>query len=467
MVETISEIIKRISPYYSKKEGESEAEHELDYDSPAEGLEPIYFFITDLLSDFGFNVEKLVDNFTSSPGSGHFGELGQRASLMQQYGSKMLADINTVLRSILNLVYDLKDFKLRLQHYEGVKSKDKSEKEAAILSLKQIWMDKVDISKGNSSIKAMALSQAGFQSLIDAFLIIKDVKDVDKIDLNERIKRILRPRIQEFNTWLIQSEKELKKRYELERNYLKSQVNSLKLYSRWAKPYLKAAQQLSQKDLGRNADMVKAFNTIILELTLLGKKKVDLKSAAMAGDLPEKFLEDSFLKKLKRDYYICIFVDFYFRGIPQKISQRGDYSMGGKTKITFRTYALNGDEIKKLDEEISKADIVDALELVEGATTESLDKIKEEIDMFLEEQDKEEKKKSSDEDINPFWALFGVYDKKQDSKNLEPIKKDEPVKEDTWIESNIIRPFLVNNAKESVFNLFNTYKKAHGMVSYI
>ena len=41
-------------------------------------------------------------------------------------------------------------------------------------------MDKVDIAKGNSSIKAMALGQAGFQTLMDAFLFVKDEKDVDK-----------------------------------------------------------------------------------------------------------------------------------------------------------------------------------------------------------------------------------------------------------------------------------------------
>ena len=39
----------------------------------------------------------------------------------------------------------------------------------------------VDINKGNSSIKAMALGQAGFQTLIDAFLASKDEKDVNKL----------------------------------------------------------------------------------------------------------------------------------------------------------------------------------------------------------------------------------------------------------------------------------------------
>lgn len=178
-------------------------------------------------------------------------------------------------------------------------------KEAALLSIKQIWMDKVDINKGNSSLKAMGLGQAGFVTLIDAFLLAKDEKDADKIDLNDRVKRILKQRIQEFNLWVKHSEIELRKRYEMERSYLKSQVNSLKIYSRWAKPYLRAAQQLEQREQGRNPDFVKTFDTIILELTLLAKSKIDPPIE---------------LKSLKgRKYYRCVLVDFYFREFQEKL----------------------------------------------------------------------------------------------------------------------------------------------------
>ena len=472
MVESIHEIIQRISEHYKKK-GKPEAEHVIGYDSSSEGLEPIYFFITDLMNDFGLKTEKLIDNFTSSPGSGHFGELGQRATIMQQQGTKILADINVVLRSVLNLIYDLKDFKTRLQQYGGLKSKDRLIHEAAVLSLKQIWMDKVDMQKGNSSIKSMALGQAGFVTLIDAFLSISDEKDADKLDLNERVKRILKPRIQEFNIWLAQSENELKKRYELEKNYLRSQVNSLKLYSRWAKPYLKSAQQLEQKEAGRSVDLVKTFNTILLELTLFGKSKLDIKSSAFAGDLPQEFAKDNFLKKQKRNYNICILVDFYFRGIPQRVSQQqAHYSFGGKTTVTFRAYVLNDDEIEKLNLEISKSDLEDVFGLIEGATTDSLGRLQEEIDSFLNEKDEEAEKEKKSSEVNPFLALIGVYEKKpkksDEKKEDTDIKiKEKPIKKESWIEAELIRPLAVKKADEKVFNLFNTYKKAHGMVSYI
>ena len=126
-------------------------QHTIVYDSSSETLEPIYFFILDLMNDMRLSPEKITDNFTSSPGSGHFSELGQRATVMQSQATKILGDINNVVRSMLNLIYDLKEFKIRLETYIDLKSKNKDKAEAARLSLKRIWMDRVDINKGNSA----------------------------------------------------------------------------------------------------------------------------------------------------------------------------------------------------------------------------------------------------------------------------------------------------------------------------
>ncbi|MDO8622803.1 MAG: hypothetical protein Q7R52_01015 [archaeon] len=452
MVETktISQIIESVSPYYKKKK-EPEAQHTLVYDSSSETIEPLYFYIIDLMNEQDLAPQKLVDNFSSAVGGSHFSEVGMKASRMQEEAMKIMGSVNTVLRSILNIVYDLRDFRMRLKHYDDSKSSKKEEKEAALLALKQIWMDKVDfIARGNSSIKAMALGQAGYQTLIDAFLISKDAEDVDKLDLNDRVKRILKPRVQEFNIWLSESEKELRKRYDIQRSYLKSQVASLKLYSRWVKPYLKAAQNLEMKDFGRDPGIVNAFNTMILELVLLGKNKLDVKKSALSGDFPLDFQK----LKTKRDYYSCILVEFRFRAIPRQ----GVFV--GKSDITFKAYSLNSDELKKFEKELELSDVSDMLKLVEGATTESLDLIKEDIDFFLNEKpEKEEKKESS----NPFLALFGFYEKK--GKDETGAAKEEKLKEDDWVEKNYFRKLTAAKAKETCFLLFDVYKKAHGMPS--
>lgn len=489
MVATLQQIIGKINPWLYAENGEELlkkyktpenipaeevkamplTEHTLTYDSSSETLEPIYFFILDLMNDFGLDPQKYVDTFTSSPGSGHFSELGQKATAMQQQGTKVLADINTVLRSILNLIYDLREFKIRLQYYDDLNSKDKSTKESAILSLKQIWMDRVDIQKGNSSIKAMALGQAGFQTLIDAFLIVKETEDVENLDLNERIKRILKPRILEFNTWVSNSGAELRKRYEIEKTYLRSQVNSLKLYSRWAKPYLRAAAKLEMKETGREPALVKTFNTILLDLTLMGTSKLKVRDLALEGKLPREFERI----KARRDYLSCVIVEFKFRGIPQRISQQSHYVFGGKSDITFSGYALNSDEIDKLNEEDEKSDISDVLSLIEGATTESLENLKDDINYFLEDETEEKSKsskpKKSGDMSNPFMALIGGYNEnssKEPEKKPSAEKKTIIVRPDDWVEKTHLRPFASEAAKETTFKLFDIYKKAHSMPSY-
>lgn len=465
----VKDVILKASPYYKSREKKAEqglishvpdAEHKIIYDSSTETLEPIYFYIVDLMGDLfagSQNVQKLVDNFVSSPGSGHFAELGQRATVMQQQGTKLLADANTVLRSVLNLIYDLKEFKIRLQSYDDLHAKEKDKRDAARLSLKQLWMDKVDMQKGNSSIKGMALSQAGFQTLLDAFLVAKDEKDVDKIDLNDRVKRILKPRVQEFNIWVKQSEKELRKRYELEKTYLKSQVNSLKLYSRWAKPYLNAAQQLQMSEGGKSPALVKAFNTIMLELSIFGKSEVE----------PPK---ESVKTKPKRKYYKCTLVDFRFRGIPQRVAQQSHYAFGGRAEVVFRGYALNEDELKKLEQELDKSDMDDMFALISGTTEESLEQLHEEIEYFLGEESREEETKKPTDTSNPFKALIGGYNKKEkkndkDNKNKEE-NKIEKVKPDDWVEKTFIRPNAIKQTKQVTFDIFNIYKKAHSMPNF-
>ncbi len=435
----------------------AEIEHKLVYESYAqtETLEPIYYFVLDLMNDFRLNPEKLIDNFSPTPGSTQFVELGERAIRMQQQASQSLGALNAVLKSILNLIYGLKDFNLRMRSYEQLKSPDKKISNGAKLALKQIWMDKVDVSKGNSSIKGLAISQGGaFSTIIDAFLISDTVQDVLKLDLNDIVKRILVPRIQEFNQWLEESEKVLKTRYEIERNYLKSQVNNLKLYSRWTKPYLLAAQQL-EASMSKNAALVKTFNRTILELTLFGKSPVKA----------EDVLPPALKNKSVRDYNTCVLVDFTFNAAP---IQGGRFM--GRVEVSFKGYALNDDEVAKFKQEFEKSDTLDALKLIEGITDESLNKIQQEIDFFLNEKTPEEKakeEKEASEESNPFLALFGFYNKKPEKKKEEGKKKEiTDIRPDNWMEKEYLRPAAEESTKEITFKLFDLYKKAHGMPSY-
>lgn len=471
-INDVSKIIAAINPSYASNPGEVKEElkkkfwdavdkaepkpahqNRLVYDSSSQTLEPIYFWILDFMNDMFSDVEKLVDNFTSSPGSGHFSELMGKATRMQEQAGKILGNVNTVVKSIINIIYDLKEFEIRINHYKQAKSKDKEKAGAGLLSLKQIWMDNVDIKRGRGSINQLA-QQLNFVTLRDAFMAAKSEEDVEKMDLNDRVRRILKARVSEFFEWRERSEKELIKRYEIEKTYLKSQVNSLKLYTRWAKPYLKAATKLEQSEnLSDRAGNVTAFNTILLELAIFGKNSVDVEQAIVDKDLPEAFKKR--VKKFRK-YYSCVLVDFFFRGIPQKAGQH--YAFGGRTEVNFRSYALNEEEWKMLKQKIKESEMNDALRLVQGVTDESLEQLREDIDKYLEEEEEEEENKG---DVNPFSALLGLNNKKEKKEEDEEIEK---IKKDRY-EEKMLRELAEKAAEDSCYTVYDIYKKAHGMAS--
>lgn len=436
------------------------AEFKLNYDAFAETLEPVYFWLLDFMqgkggSGMGMEVEKLVDNFAASPGGGYFADIGIRATRMQEQGMKILATINTVMRSILNLIYDLKEFEIRLKHYDALKSKDKKEKEAGLLALKQIWMDRVDIRRGTGSIN-MLTAQLDFVTLRDAFMKAQSPEDVDKMDLNERVKRILKPRLAEFFEWVKRSERELRNRYELQKTYLKSQVNAIKLYTRWVKPYLRAAEELRMMETGlRRPELVNAFNTIILELTLFGRSKIDINTIRKA--ISKKEFPQSFWNvRLRQNYYACLFIDLLFRGLPRIIS-RGEgshYVHSGRVSLVLKAYALNDDELNLLRKEIEKQEIYEGLRLIERLTSETLEPIYEDLVRYMAEEKKDEKEKIKEKKSFFEW-LFGG----------EKTKKEEKIRKETFVEKQIRKMIAEPTAIGIAWKVYDTFKKAHGMPS--
>jgi len=450
--------------------------HELVYDAPAEGLEPIYFWLLDTIPNlYSKETYKLVDNFVSSPGSGHFSEMQGKATQMQQEVSRTMGNVNTVIKSVLNLVYDLKEFKLRLKPYEDYEKADSGSQEKFnwLLSLKQIWLDNVDIRKGRGSINALASGELDFVTLRDAFMALESIEQIKKkadekgaLDLNERVRRILQQRAQEFFDWIKESHNSLKQRFEIEKSYLRSQVSMLKLYSRWVKPYLKAAQKLEQ-NASSSAALVTAFNTVIFELALIASAEYKPGDDVDAEVLPAIFKK---LNPKPRDYFPILILEFEFRSIPQKVSQRGDWAFGGRAKITFTSYALNNQELEALKKEVEEDDVESVFKLIQGATDDSLIQIQDDLNEILksdEEKEKEkkekEKKQVSSDNTNPFSALFSGFSfKKKEPEEWTPKK---PIKPDNEYEK-VIRSQAAIIARERCFVLFDILKKSKGMPSH-
>ena len=440
----------------------------ITFDSQQAQLEPIYYWLLDFVQDMGWDMEKLVDNFMASPGSGQFSEMSMKATKMQEEGMKILGGLNQVVKSVLNLVYDLKEFELRLAHYDDAKSEDREKKEAGLLSLKQIWLDNVDLKRGRGSIHNMA-AELGYTTIREVFMMANSIEDLKRMNkdeegglINDQVLRILIPRLSEFLKWVDYSSKELRKRFSIEKNYLKSQVETIKLYSAWMKPYLKAAKDLNQKGFDKDAALVNAFSTSMFELQIFGKKTVGV---------PEKFGN----YKLKRDYNQCIVVGLKYRGhVSQRVTQKGDYgfAMGGRIDMTFDAYALNGEELSLVRKKLDKEDVDESMTFSMDIAGDALKEMKEDLDYFLKsdkekaEEAKTEAKKKGGGDINPFAALFGMFKKSEGSKKGEKkeIGDVKDIKLDNYVEK-VVRAETAEAAGASLYLVFDVYKKAHGMAT--
>lgn len=494
------------------KRGEPISTYKINFQSQQNQLEPIYYWVLDFIYGLGFkekDVKKVTDNFTASPGSGQFTDFTSRSTKLQEDGMRMLGSMNQVIKSILNLLYDLKEFEIRLQHYKDSRSKDKDKKTEGILALKNIWLDSVDLKKGGGSIHQMT-AQLGYTTLREAFMVANNQEDLKKMAdektgvINQQVYRILVPRLNDFLSWVDYSEKELNKRFNIEKAYLKSQVETVKLYSSWLKPYLKAVKELRQKGFEGSASLVNAFSTTMFELVLFAKKE---------QKAPDKFSHYN----SKRKYYSCVMATMKFRGeLAQRQTQRGDYGFvyGGKLEMVFDAYALNEEELGLVEKQMKSEDFVDSYSALEDTAGVSLEQLKEDLDHFLkspEEVNKEllkkimkdqnikgkpeelgqkkaeellekfasryqtdfgslGKKEEKVYDANPFVELFGLIKwmfgglKKEPKKEIWEINKSEDIKPDNFYEKEI-RTLAEDSAHTSVYTLYDVYKKAHGMVS--
>ena len=447
------------------------SEHELGFDSQQNQLEPSYYWLLDWINERGWTWEKLVDNFMASPGSGQFSEMNMKATKMQEEGMKILGGLNQVVKSVLNLVYDLKEFELRLLHYDDANSKDPKKKEEGMLALKQIWLDNVDLKKGRGAIHQMATMEMGFTTLREAFMMANSVDDLKKMNkdeegglINDQVMRILIPRISEFLKWVDYSEKELRKRFSIEKNYLKSQVETIKLYSGWMKPYLEAAEKLRQSGFEKDAALVNSFSTSMFQLELFTEKGVTLSEG------PHIDYEGS-----KRGYKSVMIIDFNFRGhVSQRVTQKGDYGfgMGGRLRMKFRSYCLNDEEIAAAKKMLEDADRDSALVFSADVAGEALADLKEDLDYFLMSSEEKEKVKfegakaeKEKQDINPFTALFGLG-KKKPKKGEKKKVAPEDIKRDNFLEK-MLRGEGSKTAAEWLYLAYDIYKKAHKMASAV
>lgn len=430
---------------------------------PSGGLEPTYYWLTDFLEDMGYELNKTHEAISAAVASSFFSDLGAKKTRMEQAAREIMANINTVVKSIVNLIYDLKEFDRRLEIFEDIHSLNKEKKDAGEIAIKSVWMDEVDTKRGIGSINQLSSSgKLEFVTLRDAFLQAKSVSDVKKMDLNTRVQRIVKSRIIEYEKWRNSYEKDLRQRRKIELAYLKSQVKSLKEYSSWARPYLISAQKLrNSQELGKN--MPEFFDTSKMNIIMKGKKAVNGPTINQELQLGLFNRKDPF--KNMETMYSIIELDFSFSSKPVLIArgEGNNYRHVGAINVIFSGYALTDSENRKIEEE----EMQESLELaksVEDMTKESLEAIAEDIEKYINEKEKKEIS-------NPFKFLKPIEDLNNFILDLfKPLKYIIPKEYTRKHRKNkyklrILRKEAKEKAKKDVNTLFYLYRKANRYIT--
>lgn len=468
-------------------------EVKLTYDNPNIVLENYYFWLIDFVKyGLKLKIDKISDTFGASPGSSFLGEMSSRMMNLLNQARSLGALINDIVKAILSIIYEIKYIKQRLKLYDEYKKikdpkasdKEKSRAHAALMSLKSIWIEKVDSQRGQASLSSLARSFKT-TTVMDVFFACTYPEDVDDLVrrkvINERVARVVKPRLMEFWKWLEESEKELRSRYKLLVSYLKHEINSLFTYFEFARPLLRFARKLLMKEYS-SPDVVSIFETAILELLLLieGKEK--------EFNIIEKG------EKKKKKYYPVIEIKLYFRIYPmgQRVGGSSVYTHIGKLDLEFYAYVLNEDELKDLRKKELERDLL----YIEGMTKDTIENLlddilkifedyeketgkdiwkglewlkefkKEKKEEKKEEKDKEEKKKKILE--NPLFDLvYAFIDIIKAIKDIFPKKREKVEGEEGEVVKEEKEEFdkFKRDTVDLCWKIYTTFKKNYGLLS--
>ena len=197
----------------------------------------------------------------------------------------------------------------------------------------------------------------------------------------------------------------------------------------------------------------------------MGIKRFDPLGDVSRGELPSIY-KDLVRKGQVRTYNNVLIAELKFTGIPERFSQQGGYGFRGRVEILFTGYVLNDDELKTFKQELERDDLQDIMGSVEGTTEKSLSEIQDDIEQFLGEKPLPEKSKKnkSNEDTNPFSALFSFgsssSEKKEEKKSNDNLPKK--IKPDTDYEK-AIRNSQIVKARRECKKVYSSFKGNNGM----
>jgi hypothetical protein len=398
--------------------------YSIEINSPFEKPERFYGLVLNEVRGGFKNVIKVDQFLNASPTSAFFADVSQRRAIAKENVDKSMGIVGGIVQTITKLIYSLREFDSVIDIFKKLESGDKLEVFAAEQNLRRIFLDEVDIKKGRGAMYQMQTAQGmEYVNLVDSFLTVEKLSDVDDLKSNDRIKRIVKGRFQEYELWKIAFKKDMVSRKEIERQFLKSQVESLKIQLNWIKPYYTLLKQLEIKSGTTDPDLLAGFDTSLIAT----------KIRCVSGGEKEKSLVTAFLD-----------VDFSFKTGPYPVQN----DAGGRafhhrfgTKITYTPYVMSNENY----EDFIKNEAMEEIDFFKDIVGGQLKAMQEDLDKYLggqdyvgkdrPEEDSESKPLSQFEFlILPFKSildLFGIkFEKKKNEKPKYSLFKYETDLED-------------------------------------
>lgn len=247
----------------------------LEYQDVNLSLEEVYFWIVDALRNGGWKLDKINDYNSSSIHSTMGGASASKLSINQEKAMQYLKFIADMVKSLFQIVRELRVIDERMDLYERSKEGD----HAAEVTLRGYWVDMVEGgSKNPSSVYGLS-RDVGFTTLPDLFFSSpamkqEDVeKEVSKLEFNDSLKNVLKRKLSQFMTWKERTYNEIMQRRGFTLHYLKQHYATIKLYIDWVKPYLRNVKRLWQDESKQDSvDIVNSFETGVIEIEVMASQ---------------------------------------------------------------------------------------------------------------------------------------------------------------------------------------------------
>jgi len=437
--------------------------YRVDYERYDMSLEESYFWILNWLKVDGAyaNIIKVTDVFAAATQSDFWGVASQRIGLQQDKVSQFLATVGKMIKELFQLVRELRILDERVDYYKDAESGVKS----AEITLKGIYIDMAEGgTKNPASVFGMA-RELQFITLPDLFFDApstlksnKDIDDyVDKLGFNIQVKNVLKRKLYSFIRWKDTTYKELKVRRTFTIKYLRQHFDIIRMYSEWVKPYLKNIRRLTMSQ-GKSdtADLISAFEGSMIEMEFIAARTVESSGK----------------------FNSVVLVNFDCRTRPtmsfhqEGYAQRGPIHTG-RVVINIRAYAWTDEQIKNYvkmrNEESLKllSDIDDSLKAaMEAMGADLMEYLEEAGETKIPKIEEDVKTAKLSSAIAPFAAvvkgageLAGAFFPRK--KEKKPKKKKE-----NKFELDNQKKKALDFSRRSIWNLYDKYKKAHGMLAW-